>query len=93
MRETLRLTPTAPARTVAPFEDTTIGGKYLIHKGESIIVNTYDCQRDKKVWGQDVRESCACAMSRVLTSIDQQADEFKPERMLDGKYEAMPVNP
>ncbi|KAH9891870.1 cytochrome P450 [Cubamyces lactineus] len=71
MRETLRLTPTAPARTVAPFEDTTIGGKYLIHKGESIIVNTYDCQRDKKVWGQD-------------------ADEFKPERMLDGKYEAMP---
>ncbi|KAI0354818.1 cytochrome P450 [Trametes cingulata] len=54
MRETLRLSPTAPARTVSPFEDTTIGGKYFIKKGESIIVNTYDCQRDPKVWGIDV---------------------------------------
>ncbi|TFK87927.1 cytochrome P450 [Polyporus arcularius HHB13444] len=71
MRETLRLSPTAPARTVAPFEDVTIGGKYFVRKGQSIIVNTYDCQRDRKVWGDD-------------------ADEFKPERMLDGKYEALP---
>ncbi|KAI0365332.1 cytochrome P450 [Pilatotrama ljubarskyi] len=71
MRETLRLTPTAPARTVAPFEDTAIGGKYFVKKGQSIIVNTYDCQRDPKVWGDD-------------------ADHFKPERMLDGKYEALP---
>ncbi|KAI0763547.1 cytochrome P450 [Trametes elegans] len=71
MRETLRLAPTAPARTVSPFEDTTIGGKYFIGKGESIIVNTYDCQRDRKVWGED-------------------ANDFKPERMLDGKYEALP---
>ncbi len=54
MRETLRLSPTAPARTVAPFEDVTIGGKYFVRKGQSIIVNTYDCQRDRKVWGDDV---------------------------------------
>ncbi|KAI0642931.1 cytochrome P450 [Trametes meyenii] len=73
MRETLRLSPTAPARTVAPFEDTVIGGKYFVEKGASIIVNTIDCQRDPKVWGDD-------------------ADEFKPERMLDGKYEALPRN-
>ncbi|CDO72209.1 hypothetical protein BN946_scf184970.g61 [Trametes cinnabarina] len=71
MRETLRLSPTAPARTVAPFEDTVIGGKYPIAKGESIIVNTYSCQRDRKVWGED-------------------ADEFRPERMLDGKYDTLP---
>ncbi|KAJ2999754.1 hypothetical protein NUW54_g6890 [Trametes sanguinea] len=71
MRETLRMAPTAPARTVAPFEDTVIGGKYFIAKGESIIVNTYDCQRDRKVWGED-------------------ADVFKPERMLDGKYDTLP---
>ncbi len=55
MRETLRLAPTAPARTVAPFEDTTIGGKYFVEKGASITVNTYDCQRDREVWGDDVR--------------------------------------
>ncbi|KAI0671167.1 cytochrome P450 [Trametes maxima] len=70
---TLRLSPTAPARTVAPFEDTVIGGKYFVEKGASIIVNTIDCQRDPKVWGDD-------------------ANEFKPERMLDGKYEALPRN-
>ncbi|KAI0823975.1 cytochrome P450 [Trametes gibbosa] len=73
MRETLRLAPTAPARTVAPFEDTTLGGKYFVEKDASITVNTYDCQRDTTVWGPD-------------------AEEFKPERMLDGKFEAMPAN-
>ncbi|KAI8986145.1 cytochrome P450 [Trametes punicea] len=77
MRETLRIAPTAPARTVAPFEDTVIGGKYFIGKGESIIVNTYDCQRDRAVWGDDIDGR-------------YQADEFKPERMLDGKYDALP---
>ncbi|KAL1937787.1 hypothetical protein VTO73DRAFT_12806 [Trametes versicolor] len=73
MRETLRLAPTAPARTVAPFEDTIIGGKYFVEKDASITVDTFDCQRDREVWGDD-------------------AAEFKPERMLDGKFEALPSN-
>ncbi|KAI0629782.1 cytochrome P450 [Trametes polyzona] len=73
MRETLRLDPTAPARTVAPFEDTALLGKYFVAKDTSITVNTYDCQRDKTVWGED-------------------AEEFRPERMLDGKFEALPPN-
>ncbi len=92
MRETLRLSPTAPARTVAPFEDVTIGGKYFVRKGQSIIVNTYDCQRDRKVWGDDVSKSMAACQTWTDSLTFSQADEFKPERMLDGKYEALPVS-
>ena len=72
MRESLRLEPTAPARTVSAKEDTVIGGKYAIPKGQSIVINTYGIQRDPKVWGED-------------------ANLFRPERMLDGRFEALPV--
>ncbi|KAI0763546.1 bifunctional P-450/NADPH-P450 reductase [Trametes elegans] len=74
MRESLRLGPTAPARTVAPLEDTFIGSKkYFVEKGTSIIINTMAAHRDPQVWGED-------------------ADQFRPERMLDGKFEALPPN-
>ncbi|KAI0629781.1 fatty acid hydroxylase [Trametes polyzona] len=73
MRESLRLGPTAPARNVAPLEDTMLGGKYFVEKGTSIIVNTYNAHRDPAVWGED-------------------AEKFRPERMLDGKFEALPPN-
>ena len=74
MREGLRLGTTAPARTVSPAEDTIIGGKYEVKKGDNIIIVTYNVHRDPKVWGEDV-------------------NEFRPERMLDGKFEALPVSP
>ncbi|OSC98018.1 bifunctional P-450/NADPH-P450 reductase [Trametes coccinea BRFM310] len=73
MRESMRLGPTAPARSVAPLEDTVIGGKYCVEKGTSIIINTYNAHRDPSVWGED-------------------AETFRPERMLDGKFEALPPN-
>ncbi|KAL1937786.1 hypothetical protein VTO73DRAFT_12805 [Trametes versicolor] len=73
LRESLRLGPTAPARSVAPHEDTTIGGKYFVEKGTSIVINTYNAHRDTAVWGED-------------------AEVFRPERMLDGKFEALPPN-
>ncbi|KAH9850173.1 bifunctional P-450/NADPH-P450 reductase [Lenzites betulinus] len=74
LRESLRLGPTAPARTVTPLEDTTLGGgKYFVEKGTSVIINTYNAQRDTAVWGED-------------------AEKFRPERMLDGKFEALPPN-
>ncbi|KAI0075350.1 bifunctional P-450/NADPH-P450 reductase [Panus rudis PR-1116 ss-1] len=74
LRETLRLAPTAPARTVAPLEDTTLkGGKYFVQKDQAITLNIYMIHRDPAVWGDD-------------------AEEFRPERMLDGKFEALPPN-
>ncbi|KAF7333412.1 Fatty acid hydroxylase [Mycena venus] len=74
MRETLRLTPTAPGRATSSLEDTTIGGgKYKIKKGEMIVVMSGLMQQDPSVWGSD-------------------ADQFRPERMLDGKFEVLPPN-
>ena len=54
MRESLRLGPSAPARTVMPVEDTVIGGKYAVKKGSSIIINAWNTHRDPKMWGEDV---------------------------------------
>ena len=54
MRETLRLGPTAPARAVYAAENTVIGGKYAVEKGDSVIINLYTTLRDPKVWGEDV---------------------------------------
>ncbi|KAK0481963.1 fatty acid hydroxylase [Armillaria luteobubalina] len=74
MRESLRLGPTAPSRTVAPIEDTILaGGKYFVKAGTSIVIHAYLMHRDPKVWGED-------------------AEEFRPERMMDGKFEALPPN-
>jgi cytochrome P450/NADPH-cytochrome P450 reductase len=74
MRETLRLSPTAPTRSVTPLKDTTLGGgKYTVKAGHTIIIQTFTMQVDPLVWGDD-------------------ATEFRPERMLDGKFEALPPN-
>lgn len=57
MREALRLHPPAPAIGVTPFEDTVIGGKYLIKKGWVVAVQSACLHRDPVVWGDDVSES------------------------------------
>jgi cytochrome P450 len=55
MRETIRLSPSAPMRGVQANEDTTIGhGKYFIPKGHLIRINVLAAQRDHAVWGEDV---------------------------------------
>ena len=79
LRETLRLTPTAPAfvRAVRP-ENTephpTIGqGKYAIPPGQGIVCLLGKIQKDPKIFGDD-------------------ANEFKPERMLDANFEKLPKN-
>ncbi|KAK0194657.1 fatty acid hydroxylase [Armillaria mellea] len=57
MRESLRLGPTAPSRTVAPIEDTTLGGgKYFVKAGCSIVIQIFLMHRDPKVWGEDAEE-------------------------------------
>ncbi|OCB91808.1 cytochrome P450 oxidoreductase OrdA-like protein [Sanghuangporus baumii] len=82
LRETLRLTPSAPARGVAPKEDTELVGgdgnplnpinkKYAVKKDQLLIVQIYNAHRDPLVWGDD-------------------AEVFRPERMLDDKFEGLP---
>jgi cytochrome P450/NADPH-cytochrome P450 reductase len=68
LRESLRLQPTAPAMSVQPKKDTTIGGKYEVKKGQSLVVLFPKLHRDPVVWGED-------------------AEEFRPERMLDEEFE------
>ncbi|MCA0969232.1 bifunctional cytochrome P450/NADPH--P450 reductase [Halobacillus litoralis] len=53
LNEALRLWPTAPAFSLYPKEDTIIGGKYAIHKGEKVTVLIPQLHRDKDAWGED----------------------------------------
>ncbi|KAH8777555.1 fatty acid hydroxylase [Diaporthe sp. PMI_573] len=85
LRETLRLTPTAPAfsRAIRPenTEETVYIGakdpdskhKYEIPRGKSIVCLIGKIMQDPKVFGED-------------------AEEFKPERMLDENFEKLPKN-
>jgi cytochrome P450 / NADPH-cytochrome P450 reductase len=73
MREALRLYPPAVGIAVTPFEDEVIGGKYLVKKGNTAIIQIPFVHRDPLVYGED-------------------AELFRPERMLDGKFEALPVS-
>lgn len=76
LRETLRLTPTAPAITRGPRPEnkespvTVSNGKWEVPRsGVSCLIAKI--QRDPNVYGDD-------------------ADEFKPERMLDENFEKLP---
>lgn len=79
LRETLRLTPTAPAFTVEPLPNTTEspiligGGKYEVKQGTPIIAILPKIHSDPVVYGED-------------------AEEFKPERMLDEPFSKLPPN-
>lgn len=57
LNESLRLWPTAPAFSLYAKEDTVIGGKYPIKKGEDrISVLIPQLHRDKDAWGDNVEE-------------------------------------
>ncbi|MEU3343087.1 cytochrome P450 [Streptomyces sp. NPDC006668] len=53
LNESLRLWPTSPAYAVEPLEDTVIGGKYAVRKGESIRVLIPQLHRGP-AWGENV---------------------------------------
>jgi len=50
LKESLRLWPTAPAFTVAPFEETVIGGRYALRKDRPVNVFAPGLHRNPKVW-------------------------------------------
>lgn len=76
LRESLRLSPTAPAFSVTPLgkEPQIIGGgKYLIPAGRSIACLLPVVGRDTSVFGAD-------------------ADEYRPERMYGENFTKLPAN-
>ena len=56
LNEALRLWPTAPGFTRAPFEDAVIGGRYAIPAGTPITTLIPMLHRDQSVWGPDAEE-------------------------------------
>ncbi|MGY1704565.1 bifunctional cytochrome P450/NADPH--P450 reductase [Geodermatophilus sp. SYSU D00697] len=54
--ESLRLWPTAPGFTRAPFEDTVVGGRYAIPAHTPITVLTPALHRATSVWGPDAAQ-------------------------------------
>jgi cytochrome P450 / NADPH-cytochrome P450 reductase len=79
LRETLRLTPTAPAITIQALPDpardniSLAGGKYEIKPGQPIICLLTKIHRDPAVYGDN-------------------AESFIPERMLDEPFSKLPNN-
>jgi cytochrome P450/NADPH-cytochrome P450 reductase len=76
LRETLRLTPTAPAITkqISPKcqgKATLCHGRYTIESSDRIVALLGATQRDPQVYGAD-------------------ANEFKPERMLKDNFKNLP---
>ncbi|MES2056341.1 MAG: cytochrome P450 [Pseudomonadota bacterium] len=51
LKEAMRLWPTAPAFTLAPYEDEVIGGRYTVRKDRPINVFSPGLHRDTSVWG------------------------------------------
>ncbi|WP_211745731.1 cytochrome P450 [Paenibacillus sp. Marseille-Q4541] len=56
LNEALRLWPTAPAFSLYAKEETQIGGKYPMKKGDSVTVLIPKLHRDTRVWGDDAEE-------------------------------------
>lgn len=78
LRETLRLSPTAPAITFQPKPDapehfTICNGKYEVSRDSKIVAVLPVIHRDRAVYGED-------------------ADEFRPERMLEENFQKLPKN-
>ncbi len=56
LNEALRLWPTAPGIGLYAKEDTVIGGKYPIAKGDEIRIVLPELHRDKEAWGEDAEQ-------------------------------------
>jgi len=56
LNEALRLWPTAPGFGLCAKEDTVIGGKYLIKKGQDVGILLPQLHRDKEAWGEDAEQ-------------------------------------
>jgi cytochrome P450/NADPH-cytochrome P450 reductase len=56
LKESLRLWPTAPLFSRYPYEETVIGQKYRIPKGQEVVVVVPMLHRDKSIWGENAEK-------------------------------------
>ncbi|MFO6496420.1 MULTISPECIES: bifunctional cytochrome P450/NADPH--P450 reductase [Bacillus] len=75
LNESIRLWPTAPSFSLYAKEETVIGGKYLIPKGQVVSVLLPKLHRDQSVWGEDA-ENFRPERFEQMKSIPQHA--YKP---------------
>lgn len=66
--ECLRIWPPAPVIERGPIEDTFLGGKYLIKKGESIWTVVTLIHSDKALWGDDAESFNPDRFAQDLTA-------------------------
>jgi len=77
LKETLRLSPTAPAFGVTSHEDTVLSGRYTINKGTHISLLLPLIHRDKAVWGERAEEFDPDNFTREAESI-RPPNSYKP---------------
>ena len=77
LKESLRLYPTAPAISMRAKENTTIGGKYTIHKKNMVIMHALALHRDKGIWGENADQFNPDNFTREAERT-RPANAFKP---------------
>lgn len=56
LKETLRLNSPIPSFGVIPRDETLLGDRYRVKKGDSVVVNLKGLHHDPAVWGNDHNE-------------------------------------
>jgi cytochrome P450 / NADPH-cytochrome P450 reductase len=76
LKETLRLYPTAPLYSVAPYEDTVLGGRYKIKRNHRVNVLLPALHRNPKCWQQ--ADAFIADRFLPLSETEQTAHSYKP---------------
>ncbi len=77
LKESLRLWPTAPLFALKPYEETVIGGKYLVDNSHEWSVLIPMLHRDRSVWGDDAEKFNPEHFSREAEA-SRPANAYKP---------------
>lgn len=77
LKESLRLWPTAPLFALKPYEETVIGGKYMVDHSHEWSVLIPMLHRDRSVWGDDAEKFNPEHFSREAEA-SRPANAYKP---------------
>lgn len=77
LKESLRLWPTAPLFSRYPYEETVIGQKYRLPKGQEVVIVVPMLHRDKSIWGENAEKFDPENFSREAEQ-SRPANAYKP---------------